>query len=319
MDNPKQTINSQWDSFFSLGAPAPGSERFTSLSGTRYDLWKVSADQFEGHPLGGVGAGNFATTYYKQRSTDENARQPHSLVMQVVGELGLGGVLLLAAFLGAIAVAIFRRGHASLARMDRRLLVGSGGAFMVWFAHTSIDWLHILPGITAIALICAALLLVTPEGRSQAEDWFDRAGMIRTGLLLVSVVLIALLAMSTGRQYAGERYRKAGQEVLAEDPQSALEKADTALDLNSGDMRAYYLKAAAYARLDDYESTQATLLEAARHEPSNSAPWALLGDATIRSGDVERARAYYEEGLERNPRDPQLQDLVEDPHRALAR
>lgn len=319
MDNPRQTIESQWDSFFSLGAPAPGSERFTSLSGTRYDLWKVSARQFEDHPLKGVGAGNFATTYYTERSTEENARQPHSLVMQVMGELGLGGLIALGVFVGSIALAVLRRGRESIARRDRRILVGATGAVTVWFGHTSIDWLHILPGVTAIALICAALLVVTPSARAQTEDWFDRAGMARNALLLISVVLIALLAMSAGRQYAGERYRKSGQEELAQNPQAALEDADTALELNSGDMSAYYLRAAAYARLDNYDATRDTLLEAAETEPSNPAPWALLGDATIRTGDLEGARAYYQEALDRNPRDPQLQGLVDDPNRALAR
>ena len=317
MNDPVQTVRSQWKSFFSLGSPAPDSERFTSLSGTRSDLWRVAKDQFESSPLKGVGAGNFTKTYYRERKTDEYARQPHSLVMQTLGELGIVGALALAIALSGVLMALLSRNFAGIARTDRRILVGAGGAFAVWVSHTSIDWLHVLPGVTGFALVCAALLLVerpSPEGR---RDWFDRAGASRKLVLVGAIVVIAAMVVSTGRQYAGERYRERAASHVADDPLAALDDVDTALDLNPGAVQAYYVQAAALARLDEYEQARAALGQAARREPNNPGPWTLLGDIAVRRGDLEQAKLDYQEALDRDPRSVELQRLVADPSSAI--
>ncbi|MDQ4129522.1 MAG: tetratricopeptide repeat protein, partial [Actinomycetota bacterium] len=82
---------------------------------------------------------------------------------------------------------------------------------------------------------------------------------------------------------------------------------------NGEGMSAHYLRAAAYARFDDYRSARGALLAAAQREPHDFVPWALLGDLAVRAGDLPEARRDYGRAHALNPRDPTLAALARDP------
>ena len=131
--NPWQEVQDEYDTFVQLGPAKPDTERFTSLSGTRYDLWRVAADQFGDAPLGGVGAGNFTKTYFLERETLENVRQPHSWVMQILAELGLVGLLAFLAFVGGVGWAmVSRRMAVSAARTRSSWSPAAGSSWSGW-------------------------------------------------------------------------------------------------------------------------------------------------------------------------------------------
>ena len=77
--------------------------------------------------------------------------------------------------------------------------------------------------------------------------------------------------------------------MLTSDPAAAIAKARDSLRLNDERLQAYYLEAAAWARLGDYRRARAALAEAARREPHDFVTWALLGDLATRRGDDEQA------------------------------
>ena len=62
----------------------------------------------------GVGAGNYDRPYFAQRATTEDIRQPHSIELQLLSELGLVGAALLALALAGIALG--RGAHRAAAR-----------------------------------------------------------------------------------------------------------------------------------------------------------------------------------------------------------
>ncbi len=118
----------------------------------------------------GVGAGNYPRSYYQQRATTEDIEQPHSIELQALSELGLVGALLLAGFIAGIAWGIVRmRPAAARSPLTRSLMVGAVGAFVAWLVQTSVDWMHLLPGLTAIAIAAAAVLvrLARPSDRPE--------------------------------------------------------------------------------------------------------------------------------------------------------
>src|SRR4030095_4912117 len=95
----------------------------------------------------------------------EDIRQPHSIEMQTLAELVLVGMALLLLFVGGVAAGPLRQSRHARARAGRGLCaVPAGGAFVAWLAHTSVDWLHNIPGVTGVAL-CAAAALVSPWAR----------------------------------------------------------------------------------------------------------------------------------------------------------
>src|SRR3954449_10903310 len=142
--------------------------------------------EFRSDRLRGVGAGNYEPDYWASRRPSGDIQQPHSLELQTLAELGLVGAALLATFLAAVGWGFVRTTRAAARhRTARTLAVAAGGVFAGWLIQTSADWLHLLPGLTAIALAAGAALLVRPA-RVAAASW----GRSR----IAAVVLAAAIA-----------------------------------------------------------------------------------------------------------------------------
>lgn len=313
VDHPIERIRAQVDAFVELKDAGGDRARFLSAGGNRYDYWRIAARQFRDHPVRGVGAGNYDRTYFVERATSEDVRQPHSIQLQTLAELGLlGGIalfLFLAGVLAGMARAVTRRGSYAPG-----LAVAGIGTFLVWLGHTSVDWLHLIPGVTGIALCSAAALLalLRPAPRALARS---RALVAVAAIALATVVAAAEL----GTQVVGLRHLTAGRAALPEDPRRALARANDSLELNGDALPALYLKAAAHARLDDYPRARASLLLATRLEEHDFVTWGLLGDIAVRRGRLSEARRYYGRASALNPRDPSLSKLAADPASALGR
>ncbi len=306
VSDPVDRVRTEYRSFTQLAQDSGSSSRFASGGGNRYDYWRVAWHQFTDAPLRGIGAGNYDRTYFLERRTGEDIRQPHSIELQTLGELGLVGGGLLAAFVGAVAMGFARRVRA--ARRDplqAGLAVAAGGTFLLWLVHTSVDWLHLIPGLTGLAL-CSAAVLVGPWAAPSA-----RAGSrVRIAVVVAAALAVALGAVLIGRSALAERYRIQGQEQLARNPAGALERSRDALALNDESLPTYYLQAAAWARLGEYAPARAALVEATRREPHDFVSWALLGDLATRRGDRRQAAADYRRAAALNPRDRPLAALA---------
>jgi O-antigen ligase len=297
--DPVSRVKDEYDAFRELDAPGEGSARVLSGGGNRYDYWRIAADQFTAHPVRGIGAGNYDRTYFIQRQTTENIRQPHSLELQLLGELGLVGFAALALFAGAVLAGLLarsRRGREG--PLGLGLAVAAGGAFLAWLAHTSFDWLHLVPGVTGLALVAAAVL-VGPRGAG-------RLGAPHAVAVALAALLVVVGALTLGRSTLAEHHRAQAREALPEDPERALDRARDALRLDDETLRGWYLGAAAQARLGDYRGAVATLREAAAREPHDFLTYALLGDLATRRGERAAARRWYGRASALNPRSTEL-------------
>lgn len=312
--SPADRISQQYDDFVNLRVDNRSDTRFLSGGGYRYDYWRVAWAQFESDPLQGVGAGNFYVDYFAERRTNEDIRQPHSLPLQLLAELGVPGLLALLAFVGAVAAGLWRtarRGKTSTGR--RALAVAGGGAFAAWLMHTSVDWLHILPGVTGVALAAAAAL-VAPWSRRRANHAFS-PGRIQV-LVVAGVALLAASAL-VGRIALSDSYRIEGRDKLTSDPIESLRLANRSLAFNSQSVPALFIKSAAYARLNRYPEARAALVRATELEPSHPLPWTLLGDLSVRRGDIPAAKQAYGRAKRLDPRSPFIAALAKDPRSAL--
>jgi tetratricopeptide (TPR) repeat protein len=311
--NPVDKVRQQYDDFVNLRVGLSDSTRFFSGGGYRYDYWRIAWLEFKDAPLIGQGAGNYDDLYFVERRTNEDIRQPHSIEMQTLAELGLVGMLFLMLFVGAVAAGLWRQSRRALELPERRMVaVAAGGAFVAWLVHTSVDWLHNIPGVTGIAL-CAAAALVAP--------WTRRRGATLSGrIVVVALVAVAAVAAadSVGRLAYADKDRIDARSALNSDPVEALRLANQSLAFNDRSVPTMYLKSAAYARLGRYRESRATLLEAVKLEPRDHLTWALLGDLSARRSKFRQARAYYERSLALNPHNAVVRALAKDPRSVLA-
>jgi hypothetical protein len=151
-----------------LGAQAEAG-RLTSVSSNRYEYWRVGLNAFADAPLTGVGAGGFRVEWLKERDIPEAARDTHSLVVEVMAELGLPGLLALAALVAGVALAA-RSGLEA----DPRAAAGLAAAMLAWFLHACIDWDWQLPAVALPAITLAGALIAMSEQRPA-----DRAAPVR--------------------------------------------------------------------------------------------------------------------------------------------
>jgi hypothetical protein len=143
------------------GTPRDGASaaRLGSADSNRYAYWRVALDGFADAPLQGHGTGSFGVLWLRDRTVPEVVRDAHSLWLETAAELGLVGLLLLAAFAGGVAwSAVLAR------RRDAARVAGPAAALAVWAAHSAIDWDWELPGgPTLTALVLAGLLIALAD------------------------------------------------------------------------------------------------------------------------------------------------------------
>jgi tetratricopeptide (TPR) repeat protein len=318
-------LDRQYSAFVTLGG-AQGeatASRLASGAGNRYDYWRIALDTWWADPLAGVGAGGYDKPYFARRATSEDIRQPHSLPLQVLAELGIAGGLLFAGALALIATGAWRRIRGG----DRApLVVAALGVATAWLVHASVDWMHMLPGLTGVALLAAAVLLRPAHAlRTAADPEADdpapapRPRPWRLAPVAFAGVAITIAAVSLSRQALSQRHTERARSALAGDPAHALAESNRALRLDREAVGAYYVKAAALARFGAGDAARAVLLDATRREPQNFVTWALLGDLAVRRGDLRAAQADYGRAHRLNPRDPSLARLAADPRAAAGR
>jgi tetratricopeptide (TPR) repeat protein len=282
---------------------------------------------FTSHPVVGVGAGGYTVAYYKQRRTTEAIENPHSIELELLAELGLVGGGLLVALIAAVVLGARRwRAAARESPSGRTLLVCTAGISVTWLVDTSADWMHLLPGVTAIALMAVAVLcyqepleLCTAGTVAQAASVTRRrSGVLRAAGAAATGFLLALTGASLMRSGLAQIYLDAAQSELSANPAAALRNANRALRLDGANLSSFYIKAAALARFDQAAASRAVLLQASAEQPSNYVTWVLLGDLEVRAGKPTLARSYYRTARSLDPNDPTLAALVADPASALA-
>ena len=239
----------------------------------------------------GVGAGNYDRPYFARRATTEDIRQPHSIELQLLSELGLVGAALFALALAGLALgarraiaagrARRRRPHARR-RVDRhpRRLAG---------AHQR--------GLDPPAARASPRSRSWPRSASCARPGAararKRAGPRLRWLPALGVALfVTLAAVSLSRQALSEHFVSAARSALGAGSRHRACERPTG---RCGSIRrrsgAYYAKAAALARFNEAGAAKAALREAARREPGDYVTWALLGDLAVRTGDFGRGAA----------------------------
>jgi O-antigen ligase len=305
--NPVSYADEKLDEFTSLEADTTGDGgvRLGTVGGQRYDLYRIAWGEFLDQPLLGAGEGSYEFAYYRERRTDRNLNNPHSLPLALLAETGLVGAGLFAAWLIATGLAI--AGAARRASGSGRLwIAGLAAAGTTLLAQSIVDWLWLLPGLFALAAVALGVAVAGDEPDPLAEaEGADRWSPAR---VLTAIGLVGAIA-AIGLLFLSDVYLRKARVEAATSPQAALDSARTAESLNPLSVNPLYLQASALESQGDRKGARAALQEALEQEPQNFVTLALLGDLETRAESPRQARLYYRRALRLNPLDVGLREL----------
>jgi hypothetical protein len=279
-----------------LGAVVAGAvgTRFAGGAGSgRYDFWRVAWTQLTRHPLQGAGADNFAHDYARERRGREEPLYPHSIEWRTLGQTGLVGAVLLAAFFVA-ACATVRRSTADA------VTVAALVSAAAWLAHATIDWLWELPALGAPAMACLGLVAArpgVPRGAAAAPGRGLAAALVAAGCVAAASYALPALAAGEIEGGAAEWHR---------DPAAAQQRFERARQLNPLSDRADVVAGTLALEDGDVSAAGRAFRRAAARDPGNWYAQAQLSAVDLRQ--ARRTAAITALGRARlmNPNEPAI-------------
>jgi hypothetical protein len=271
---PDSWVSARWHEFSHPELAHPGdAARFGNATSNRYDYWRVAARTFEGHPLGGEGAGAFAVPWFRHRTIDESVTDAHSWEAAALAETGIVGFLLLAAALLLPIVQIAR----ARKEVGGFTAVALGGVASYFALHGSLDWLLVIPAfllpvgvaLGASAATGAAPTLNLPPGRHRLA--------VATAAILVGVgaVPIYLSTMLTAR----------AEHQAASSPQRALDTLSLAARVDPWAVQPLIVRSAVLLDAGRPRAAADAATKATRRDPNIWTAWQALADAQNAAGN----------------------------------
>jgi hypothetical protein len=307
---PIKFVDQRASEFSRVGYPdlrAQGTRFGANVGSNRHDFWRVALDQGRDHVLIGGGAGSFAPAYLRRRKSDETPRDPHSVEMLMLSELGLVGLLLFGTFIVASGIAGVR--SRKLGPGAAALVAGSLGAASYWLVHASYDWFWHYPAVTApvmflLGAAAAPPLLDRAAARGSRVRW--------AGVAVVAVALFAAIPLFFSQRYASRAYGEYPSNAAA-----ALSDLDRAADLNPYDPEPLLAKGVIESRLGRNAAAVSAFRQAIDRQPDAYAGHFFLARVLART-DLVAARAEARAALRLNPLDLQTRALARSLNRARA-
>lgn len=307
--NPVTRAQDAWDEFSAGQEFEEGSSYLGgNLGSNRYDFWRVAMAEFRESPVAGIGAGNFAAPYLRERESPEEPRYPHSLPVMVLSQTGVVGGVLFAGFLAA-ALACVWRGRRWRSSFGSAVAAAAVVTFAYFVLHASIDWFWEFPGLAAPAFACLGLAgglerpAARPVGRGEGRTWKRMTAAGLSTLALVAAVASLVLPWLAAREVerAADAWRTS--------PEDAYALLDRARTLNPLSSRPDLVAGAIALRLDDFDRAERSFERALERDGQS---WYAELELAVVAAEEERtadALARLERAEELNPREEAV-DLV---------
>ena len=302
--HPIRHVDTAWHNFSTGAEGSSNSSHFTSFYGThRYDFWRVSLDEFRAHPVGGVGADNFAVEYLRMRRSDEQPANPHSIEFKVLLQTGAIGALLFLSFIASALMATRRKAVDPFrSGLSGSLVV----AFAYWLVHGSVDWLWELPALATVAFAFLGLSAALPASESDGGQGAGRRP--RKMLLIVPLALVA--TFSYAGPWLSARYTDAASRVWRADPALASKQLDRARSLDPLSDTPDLIAGTIAGRRHDYPGMRTAYRRALARNPVGWYAHFELGMAEYLLGNRSEALLHLRRARELDPREPLIPEII---------
>jgi hypothetical protein len=280
--HPGRFAQERWHSFKHPYYGPPTSSHFLSLGSSRYDFWRVAVDQFDHHPIAGIGGGGFQAAYLQLRRSNETPARAHSVELDLLSEQGIVGLGLFAVAVGSLLLLAARGTRRRTLSATAALGAASGS-----LAHATVDWTWTFP-----AVVIPVFLLLGIAGAGRPDP--SRSGRLTQRAAGVAALLVALLVLAPPWLSAKLTSHAFSAGSAAADDLRWARRLDP---LSTGP---YLAQAALAPRPAD---ALAPLRRAVEKEPRSSGLRYELGLAYLRAGRRAAARRELRAALALDPRD----------------
>jgi tetratricopeptide (TPR) repeat protein len=297
--SPVAAARSAWSSFKSAPEPS-GRLRVTTLGSNRYDFWRVSVIVFRQHPVVGVGSENFAGDYMRLRRSSEEPAFPHSLVFQLLEQLGAIGTLLFLGFVIAALASALRR------RLDPGLAAAAAGGtagFVYFVVHGSGDWLWEFPAVGGMAFAAAGIAVGASGSGREAARSSGKA-------LVAATALLGACILSFVPPWFASRDAAAASREWLEAPAAAYSLYDRAARENPLDDTALVDAGVVAGHLGDAARMERYFERAASRNPGDWFTQLELAVARSNLGRWRAAQTAAAQARRQNPRDALVAEVA---------
>lgn len=287
-----------WDEFKRAEGPGKGAERLGSVAGeSRYKFWSAAVDENASKPLTGTGSGTFEFWWTRNRDVAEIARDTHSLYLQTLGELGIVGIVILAAFL--LAVLVGGGGTVLRAGEEARPQLAAALAGCAALCLTAIfDWVWQIP-VLAVAFLLLAAVLVAAEARPGRERSASLKLPLRAGVALVALAAIAAISVPLA---STSLVRQSQADARAGDLPAALRAARSAQNAQPSAASPRLQEALVLESQGRLDAAAEAARGATERESTNWRTWLVLSRIEAEAGRATAAIRDYRKARSLNPR-----------------
>jgi hypothetical protein len=298
------TVSHAWSSFTATkGTSVSSPGRLLSVdSENRWVWWKEALGAFGDRPVGGWGAGSFATIHLLYRHNTLSTTQAHSVPLQFLAETGIIGAALAIGAFGSLLAAAASTVRRLTTGRERLLAAGLLAGAAIYALHALYDWDWAIPGVTLPALVFLGVLV----GSAARSDAPRRMPTFGRGLALAGVTLtLCVIAFSGVLPSLAASRAGAALVTAAQGSGAALSSAESeARQASSFDPlsdQGLLVQATIATKRDQLVAARSYLVQAIGREPTDSNAWEQLATLERLLGNSGAELAAAQRALSLNP------------------
>lgn len=303
------SVSKAWNDLTDPDASTPANDpsRLTAIGSVRARYWRDAIEIFQARTAVGVGAGGYATARLRFREDDLDVLHAHGHLVQTAADLGVVGLLLTLALLGAWLAAAARtagpwdRAGRRAEGAERVGMLALACVVVVFGVHSLVDWTWFVPGTVVPALVCAGWV----AGRGPWTEPLLRAARspLRIGAA-VGVVLLAVLATwaTTQPQRSVDRTDEALAALAAGRVPEARALAIEAGDIDPLAVDPLFALSEIESAAGQPVAAKAALEQAVKLQPGSPETWIRLARFELLAGNAAAAQTAVRPALYLDPR-----------------
>jgi hypothetical protein len=276
----------------------------------RWQFWTAAAQEWKSAPAVGRGAGSYEAWWAQHASFSYFVRNAHSLYLEVLGELGLVGFLLLGGgfvYGGAVGIARVCRAGPD----ERQTTAALTAVLSAFLLGAGIEWIWQLPAVSVIGLVCLGLLVgpatvmsvpravgAGGQGHPRRRRFAPAIAVLVTGWFFICAQAIPWLT--------DMQLQASASAVRRDDGAAALRHAIDAKNLEPWAASPYLQLGLVEERLGNLTLARRWIQKAIDRRPNDWRLWLVSARIQTKADDIPAARRSLLRAKALNPRSPLL-------------